>query len=41
MTGSFVEEKETSDHLNTIIQEEKSHVRLLKEFLDSGTVETG
>jgi rubrerythrin len=41
MIGSFVEEKETLDHLNTIIQEEKNHVRLLKEFLDSGTVEMG
>jgi rubrerythrin len=33
MIGSFIEEKETLNHLNTIIEEEKSHVRLLEEFL--------
>jgi rubrerythrin len=39
MISSFVEEEETSDHLNTIIEEEKSHVRLLEEFLDSGAAD--
>jgi rubrerythrin len=39
MIGSFIEEEETLNHLNTIIEEEKSHVRLLEEFLDSGTME--
>lgn len=40
MIRSFVEEEEeTLNHLNTIIEEEKSHVRLLEEFLDSGTME--
>lgn len=35
MLGSFVGEEETSDHLNMIIEEEKSHARLLEEFLYS------
>jgi rubrerythrin len=39
MISSFVEDKETLDHLNAIIQEERSHVQLLEEFLDSGAVE--
>ena len=39
MIRSFVEEEETLNHLNTIIEEEKSHVRLLEEFLESGAME--
>jgi hypothetical protein len=34
MIRSFVEDQRTVDHLDTIIQEEESHVRLLQEFLD-------
>jgi rubrerythrin len=39
MIRSFVvdEDKETLDHLNAIIEEEKSHVRLMEEFLDTET----
>ena len=36
-----IEEKETLDHLDAIIEEENSHIRLLQESLDSGIVETG
>jgi len=36
MIRSFLEDEETSVHLNTIIEEEKGHIRLLEEFLDSG-----
>jgi rubrerythrin len=41
MIRSFVEDedKETLDHLNMIIEEEKGHIRLLEEFLDTETIE--
>lgn len=41
MMRPFIEEKETLDHLDAIIEEENSHIRLLQESLDSGIVETG
>ena len=41
MMRPFLEEKETLDHLDAIIEEENSHIRILQEFLDSGIVETG
>jgi rubrerythrin len=41
MIRSFVEDEdqETRDHLNMIIEEEKGHIRLLEEFLDTETIE--
>jgi rubrerythrin len=36
MLRSFVEEKENLALLNTIIEEEESHIELLQEFLESG-----
>ena len=41
MIRSFLETRETLDHLDEIIQEEKSHIRSLQESLDSGLVEAG
>jgi len=41
MMRPFIEEKGTLDHLDAIIEEENSHIRLLQESLDSGIVETG
>jgi rubrerythrin len=39
MIMPFVEEQLTSDDLNKIIEEEKRHVRVLEEFLESGKME--
>ena len=39
MMRPFIEEKETLDHLDAIIEEENSHIRLLQESLDSGIVD--
>ena len=41
MIRSFLETRETLDHLDEIIKEEKSHIRKLQESLDSGLVEEG
>ena len=41
MMRPYLEEKETLDHLDEIIEEENSHIRILQEFLDSGSVEAG
>ena len=40
MMRPFIEEDETLDQLEAIIEEENNHIRALKEFLESGTVET-
>ena len=37
MLRSFVQEKEDLEHLDRIILEENNHVRLLQDFLESGT----
>ena len=39
MIRSYIDEKETLDHLNTIIEEENDHIRLLQESLERETVE--
>jgi rubrerythrin len=39
MLGAFVREGTNLDHLNMIIEEEKSHARLLEEFLYSEAME--
>ena len=41
MIRSFIEQKETLDYLDAIIEEENSHIRLLQESLESGVVQTG
>ena len=38
MIRSYIDEKETLDHLNTIIEEENDHIRLLQESLERETV---
>ena len=37
MIKSFVEDQETVDHLDAIIREEESHVRVLEEFMEGGS----
>ncbi len=39
MIRSFVEDKTTLDHLNTIIEEENDHIRLLEACLKENTAE--
>ena len=39
MMRPFLEEKESLDYLDAIIEEENSHIRILQEFLDSGIEE--
>jgi rubrerythrin len=39
MIQSFIDEKETLNHLDIIIQEEKNHIRLLRESLEGGPLE--
>ena len=41
MIRSFLETKETLDHLDEIMEEERSHIRSLQESLDSRLVEAG
>lgn len=38
MIQAFIDEKETLNHLDTIIQEEKDHIRLLRESLEDGPI---
>ena len=38
---SFIEEKANVELLDAIIEEEKSHIRLLEEVLNGGCPETG
>jgi rubrerythrin len=40
MMRSFVDEHETLHHLNTIIEEENSHIHLLQDLLERGIGET-
>jgi rubrerythrin len=40
MIQAFIDEKETLNHLDTIIQGEKDHIRLLRESLEGGPVKT-
>jgi hypothetical protein len=38
MIRSFVKETEGLESLDTIIQEEKSHIKVLEQFLETGTL---
>ncbi len=40
MLGSFIEDKETLDQLDTIIEEERRHAEVLQAFLHRGGMET-
>jgi len=38
MLGQVIEDEETKSHLDAVISEEKRHVELLSEFLDTGDI---